>query len=260
MILFNAFSFFGSANKGLLVYTPIALLSILAIRPAFKSRPEIAVFATVTLLSLVMGCSMVIFWADETWGPRYLHSAMAPLVLLIAVNRRGVPMRARAEAPLLALALLGVFISFLGVAFSYSELHKAAMKSGQSTLENLQGDPAWNQIRFNMKLMEIRAGGGKEGVSEPVSWPPEPQWWYGRPLDTPELRTVDLRDYSEPQPLILRIPSAAQGSGERAARLVYLNFSWVGLGLLIFAGYLCLKGEEARPATKRAGREAGSAP
>ena len=252
-IFFNAFSFFGSANKGLFVYAPIALLTILALRPAFKSRPEIAIFATVTLLSLVIGCSMVVFWADETWGPRYLHSAIAPLVLLLAASRIGIPFRARAEAPLLALALLGVLISFPGVAFSYSELHKAAMKSGQSTLENLQGDPAWNHIRFNLKLMGIRASGGKERVSEPVSWPPEPHWWYGRPLDTPELKTVDLRDYSEPQPLILRIPSAAQGPGERATSLVYMNLSWVGLCLLIFAGYVCLRGERAQPATRRAG-------
>ncbi|HVF91330.1 MAG TPA: hypothetical protein VNH22_14785 [Blastocatellia bacterium] len=245
-VLFNMFSLFGSTNKGLIIYSPILLLCLIALRRAYRSRPDISIFAALTLFGLGAGCSLLYFWGDETWGPRYLHSSVAPLVLVLAASRVGVPFRMRTEAALAALAVLGAFISFLGVAFHYGNLHKAAVETGQSTIENLQTQPAWNPIRFNLKLLLTRAGAGKEQAIEPVNWPPEPHWWYGKPLEAPELKTVDLRKFTNPQPLILRDGADFQGPGERAVRIIYSNLLWIGALLLIITGYTCLKRERAR--------------
>ncbi|HYP28650.1 MAG TPA: hypothetical protein VE262_18205 [Blastocatellia bacterium] len=257
--LFNIISLFGSANKGFLIYSPIMILCLLALRKAFRSRPEIAAFACLTLLGLAAGCSLFYFWADETWGPRYLHSAVPPLVLVLAASRRGLPFRLRPEAPLAALALLGLFISFLGLAFHYGHVHKAALETGQSTLENLQTEPAWNPIRFNLMLLGVRARAGKVAPDQPSNWPPEPHWWYGRPAEAPEQKAVDLRKFANPQPLVLRDPAGFTGAGERAVRIIYLNFLWMGPALLLVTWSSCRRGDEEMAASRPRGKKADAA-
>ena len=66
--------------------------------------------------------SFLEMWSDETWGPRYLHSALGPLVLCFAASRRSRPLHLRTEAPLAAAVLLGLGVSFLGTLFYYGSL------------------------------------------------------------------------------------------------------------------------------------------
>ena len=50
-----------------------------------------------------------------------------------------------------------------------------------------------------------------------------------------------------------------KNSGEKAMRLVYINFVWAGLLLLIIAGRASLKREEASAPGPRGVRKAGAA-
>src|SRR5207253_5615063 len=117
---------------------------------------------------LMIGSAVVSWWSEETWGPRYLHSAVAPLLLCLAAARRDRPFRLKREVPLAALAGCGLFVSFLGVTFYYGLLHRAALASTRSNLETIQNDPGWNHVRFNLELLRTWIEGG----TRERRWPP----------------------------------------------------------------------------------------
>ena len=99
-------------------------------------------FALLTLVGLAGGFSLLRNWSDETWGPRHLHSAIAPLLLCYAAAVGDRIMRPRWAAALAAAASVGFVISSLGVLFNYGSLHGVIGKASQLTLE------AWHWIRL----------------------------------------------------------------------------------------------------------------
>jgi hypothetical protein len=200
----HAFSYFGSPNKSLLIYAPVTGLSLLALPRAYRAHPRVVIFAALTLAGLVGGFSALYMWAEETWGPRYPHAAIAPLVISFAAARAAVPFHWRREVPLLAAMSIGTAVSFLGAFFYYGILHNAAIDSSQATLETIQHDPRWNHARFNLKLLQVWRSqrSGREGEAE--QWPPPPHWWFERPADAPPDKTVDLRELAVPQPVLFQ--------------------------------------------------------
>ncbi|MBO0721012.1 MAG: glycosyltransferase family 39 protein [Blastocatellia bacterium] len=230
--VFNLFNYFGSANKSLFIFAPIVILSFLGIRRAYKAQPAIVIWALLTLSGLAGGFALMVVWSEETWGPRYLHSAIAPLLLCFAASVSGRPFRWQRELPLLATVVLGVFISFLGVVFHYGCLYVAAKESSHSSLEAFQHDPRFNHLRFNLNMLRIwgRARLGLE--SKPELWPPEPFWWFARPADAPAIKQVDLRETAIPMPVLFRgwnAGSMSERSTYRVLRKACFGFLVLGL-------------------------------
>jgi hypothetical protein len=235
----QAFAYFGSPNKSILIHAPVVALSLAALPRAYRAHPRLAIFAVLALAGLAGGFSLIHMWAEETWGPRYLHAAIAPLVVALAATKAGVRFNWRAEAPLLALASAGLAVSFLGAFFPYPPLHVAAMRSGQSTLEALQYDLRWNHVRFNLKLLQIWAHGRVSSNIEPQPWPPALHWWFERPPDTPPEKTVDLREMASPQPMLAQGWNEQKPIPRRAyqiLRLLCLACFVFGIGLWAWVG------------------------
>jgi len=218
-----------SLNKGLFVYAPLTVAAIAGTRRAWGHARHVTAFSMLTLFGLAAGSSLVFFWADETWGPRYLHAAVAPLIVLLAASRRGVPLRWRTEWPLAILAAAGLFVSGLGSLFYYGNLHVVAMTASEATLEGLQSDPAWNPVRFDFELAELWL----EPRAEPVLWPPSRHRWFPAPGESgikPPDKPVDIRPFASPQPYLLR-----NGPWSDPVRLCCSSFLVIGLLMLVTA-------------------------
>jgi len=243
----NVYSFLFSANKGLILYAPIIILSLMALRQAYLNHPRIVIFAVLTLAGLAGGFGLLFAWAEDTWGPRYLHSAVAPLVICLAVARRSIPFRFRQEVPLVALAVLGAAISFLGSFFYYGALHLAATECSQNTIEALQYDIAWNHPRFNLQLLQVwlRKGLASSGVvtsGEAEQWPPAHHWWFARPPDAAPEKIIKLKDYATPQSALFRYWRMSGAKRPALLLWVFLVGSFLSsLMMLVWLGRLVAK-------------------
>jgi hypothetical protein len=233
-VAFNMISLLGSVNKGLLVYCPVMLLCFAGLAQTYKADRRVAVFAALALGGLVGGCSLVFFWSDETWGPRYLHSAIAPLLICLAVSKQKIQFRFRREIPLIVLGILGTAVSFLGAFYYYGEVQRAATRSSQSTIEALQYDPNWNHIRINLKLLQL----WMSGSGEPEPWPPARRWWYEQPLNAGPATTIDLRDFALPQPTVVRGWGIQKEGPYLVVWCSHLVFLVTGSLLLVLVGRL----------------------
>ncbi len=235
VFLVHAVSLFGSANKGLFFYCPVLIAAALVLGRAWKRERGAAVFAVLTTLGLAAGFSMIRnWWADETWGPRYLHSAVAPLLVVLGVAwERGAMPRAWRRT-ISGLGTVGLVISLLGVFFYYGALQTACTRASQSTLETLQGDPVWNHVVFNGRLFRAWARGASSPSSSPVIWVPAHYWWYETPPDFREWKGVDLRRFATPRPLLFRRPASLSPGGRRLRMLSAAALA-IGLALLVAA-------------------------
>jgi hypothetical protein len=221
-------AFFASPNKGLFVYAPLTLLALFAIPRAAAVDRRVAVFALLTLLGFAGSLVFLEMWADETWGPRYLHSAIAPLALCLAASRRDRVLGLRKEAPLAVAVVLGLLVSFLGACFYYGSLMNIAARTRPLTMESLQGDLTWNHIRLNARLLGVWLS--RRGSDDPPQYLRAPRLWdFRNPQWQQTWNKVDLRPFSEPQPLLLRLPVSPRGRWIRRA-----------LGACGLAGILCL--------------------
>ena len=64
------------------------LIALLALEPILKEKSALAIFTLLTLAGLVGGHALLTgYTEEETWGPRYLHSSIAPLILCIGWTR-----------------------------------------------------------------------------------------------------------------------------------------------------------------------------
>ena len=219
-VLAQAFSFFGSANKSLLIFAPVVALSLLRLPQAYRAQPQLVIFALLVLGGLVGGYSLVTVWAEETWGPRYLHSAIAPLVICLAATK---PLgEAYGLKKLILAAALGLLVNLPGALVSYTGLHLAATNSSRSTLTALQYDPAFNHVRFNYRLLGLWLAARFGGANQPVPWPPPPAWWFAKPADAASEKAVDLRQWATPQSAVLRAWTPAMHSSPRQHLLLRL--------------------------------------
>ncbi|MBL8171857.1 MAG: hypothetical protein JNJ50_27100 [Acidobacteria bacterium] len=238
LFFFQAFSFFGSVNKSLLLFAPLTAWALWRLPRAFAANRSLTIFALLALGGLVFGFSLVRVWTEETWGPRYLHSGIAPLLLCLAVSQRAQPAQIRLAnfwLPLAATSLLGLAINLPGVLIPYVSLHQIATRSSHHTLTAIQYDPAWNHVRVNYKLFGLWLF-AREGQSvAPVPWPPPQSWWFEKPEPAPAETTVDLRGWAMPQPILLQQWRPTQSASQRLHQLTRGIFlGCLLLGLLLF--------------------------
>jgi hypothetical protein len=197
-IILNAISLFISTNKGLLIYCPVVLLCLLALRPAFRANRPVVTFACLALLGQVAIASVTAFWSDETWGPHYLQCTIGPLFIALAASNAGRPIVLRRELALAAFCLWGLLISILGNLFSYQTLHWVAQVTSPSTIEQLQYDARWNPIRFNLNLVRQRLLPNRDIYWPPIDHPVPPL----SSLPSTETHPVSLTQYTALQPYL----------------------------------------------------------
>ena len=195
----NVIGVFGSPTKGLFVYAPVLLASLYAVPRAFRTHRLIAIFALLIAGSTLGLICLLKSPADEVWGCRYMHLAIAPLILCIGAAWPRFSWRQ--AVPIVALAAVGVVVSFLG-AFYYYGVRDVAMKdASQHTMEWITGDSIWNPVQFNARLFEIWVSNPGKA---PVLWTPEHIWVWAPPPDAPPWKTLNLRDYCQPQSFMVR--------------------------------------------------------
>jgi hypothetical protein len=193
----NAIGIFGSPNKGLLVFAPVLLLSLYAIPRAIRAQREVTVFALLVTGSILAFIALLIVSADEVWGPRYMHVAVAPLLLCIGVVWPRFVWKQ--HIALLALAGMGIAISFLGAFYYYGSRGAAVYDGGHNTMEWLYGDPVWNEVSFNAREFKLWLNN-----CSPTSWTPVHIWVWEAPPGSPPWKAIELQKYCQPQSFMLR--------------------------------------------------------
>jgi hypothetical protein len=247
-----------SVNKGFFVFSPICGVGIAGLRRAIAVRKDVVVFALLTLAGPLAGLSLLVNWADETWGARYLHAAVVPVLMLLAVSRAGQPFRPRREWPLITAVIIGISISFLGSFSYYGNLMRAATLTKSSTLENYVYNLEYNHIRFNGKVFSlwVRRLAGHGVASE--RWVPAVHWWYERPAEMPVLEPADVAPFVVPQPILFRELSSRPTLAERVIWSAYFLFLCAGVWLLVGLSRTLLKvggeGVEERRTSPSPGR------
>lgn len=207
--------FLGSPNKGLIVFAPLALLALFAIPRALGVDRRATIFAMLAFAGLAGGSSLLDLWTDETWGPRYLHSSIAPLVLCLAAAWPSTDAAPRSRAPFYAAVALGFGVSLLGVLFHYGTVARAAVEAAPVDHEALQGNPVWNHVRFNSRLFAVWLALCAGNAPDPVLFAQGHPWDFREPVRVAERKPVDLRTYAVPQPLVLK--ALGPGSAVRPA-------------------------------------------
>jgi hypothetical protein len=194
----NVIGIFGAPNKGLFVFAPVLIFTIWAIPRLFQTHREIAVFALLVTGCTVALVAILVVSADEVWGPRFLHVAIAPL--LVSIGAAWPRFNWRTHVPVMALGVIGFTISFLGAFFYYGARGEAAQAAGQNTLEWFAGDTVWNEVAFDGRLFHVWLKAG----TDPVPWTPAHHWAWVPPQDSQAWKTINLRQYAEPQSYLLR--------------------------------------------------------
>ena len=152
-IFTNLFGLLGSPAKGLFIFAPILVAALWAIPRAFRTHRDIAIFSALVFACMMAFLSLLIAPYDETWGPRFLHVVVAPLV--ICIGAAWPAFQWRVYLPLAVLATIGVVISFLGAFFYYGARGKASDDARQNTMEWLTSDNVWNEVVFDARLFQV---------------------------------------------------------------------------------------------------------
>jgi len=193
----NFVGLFGSPTKGLFIFAPALLLILYAVPRAFRAHRDAAIFASLVTVCTAVFIACLLEIADELWGPRFLHVLIAPLLLVIGAAWPRFEWRR--HAALVFLSVLGMAISFLGAFYYYGARDWAAERSVQNTLQWFAGDSVWNEVTFDARLFGVWWRGG----TEPVPWTATHIWVWAPPPGTPPWKTLNLRDYSDPQSFLL---------------------------------------------------------
>jgi len=244
----NLLSLFGSANKGLFVYCPITMLSLFLIPKAYKEDKCTTLFAGLVLAFSAIGCSVLIYWSDETWGPRYLHVAIAPLIICLALAIRRIQFRLGAKAVLAALASWGLVVGFLGAFFYYGLLQGVAAATSPSTLEQLQGDVQWNPILFHARLFKLWLRSSDAPVQDDDYWPAEPHYWMNDPNRQIPYNPMNIRGLARPQALLVKNWGARTASSDGVLWWLCLASLLSGAGALVWSGYRIAGETDTAPA------------
>ncbi len=198
----NVVSFFGSANKGLIVFAPLVIVALFAVRTSWKHDRDATTFALLALVPPLLGFSMLMIWTDENWGPRYLHVAVAPMVLCLGIARTHRAFSLRREIPLITSLLLGFVVSFLGAFFSYGALQYVASQTCQARLETFQSDLVWNHVRFNARLLTVWLSA--EDATEVMWTPTHHPWDFSGGAKYEEPLSANLKEVMTPQAALIR--------------------------------------------------------
>jgi hypothetical protein len=225
----NVIGLFGSPTKGLFVYAPILLVTLYAIPQAFRRHRSTVIYTLLVVGGTLAMLAPLTTPVDETWGPRYLHTAV-PL-LLLCVGAAWPCFRWRRDIPLVALAALGLLISFLGAFYYYGVQDIAAARAGQNTIEWITGDTDWNHVTFNARLLRVWLAKG----TGPVLWTPRHTWVWRPPVAAQEWKSVDLRDLCQPQSFMVRFWNAPKPGVVLTVFRGYVGSLIVGLMCLTLA-------------------------
>jgi len=225
----NLIGIFGSPSKGLFLYAPIMLVGLYAVPRAFRTHRPIAIYAL-----LIVGCTLGLIClltspSDEVWGPRYMHTSIAPLMVCIGAAFPKFEWRKHFVLPVLT--LIGVAVSFLGAFYYYGTIDFAAAKTGQNVMEWLTGDGSWNPIEFNVRLFRVYAF--SKGT-EPVVWTPRHTWVWTAPPNAIEWRSINLREYCQPQSFLLRFWHAPKQGVALKISTLYLACLTLGVFFLVW--------------------------
>ena len=234
-VFINTFGVFGSPNKGLFVYAPVLLASIYAVPRAFRAQRDMLIYAMLVTACTLGLISIMRFPTDEVWGCRYMHVAIAPLILCIGAA--WTRFRWRLGSPLVALTLIGLVISFLGAFYYYGLLDFAMKDAGQNTVEWINGDSTWNPIEFNARLFRVWFHGG----TAPVMWTPAHIWIWTPPADAQPWKSIDLRPFCQPQSFMLRFWHVPKNGIVMAIFLLYVGSLVVGLLSLAWVALRTIK-------------------
>ena len=104
--------------------------------------------------------SLLIVTSDEVWGPRYMHVAIAPL--LVCIGAAWPRLDWKIGLPLAVLAIAGLVFSFLGAFSIYGVPSSAMREAGQNTMEWIDGDPVWTGPIFEARLVRAWLKPGKK--------------------------------------------------------------------------------------------------
>src|SRR5262249_5349014 len=138
---------------------------------------------------MTMLISTLLVTADEVWGTRYMHVAIAPL--LLCIGAAWPRLNWRTYVPVAALGALGVAISLLGAFYYYRSRGSAMYAGGQNTMEWIAGDSVWNEVAFDARAFNVWV----EGCTEASPWTPKHIWVWELPPGTPPWKTIDMRTY-----------------------------------------------------------------
>jgi hypothetical protein len=111
----------GSSGKGLFLYAPVTLLSLLSFRSFYRRSPRGAVLCGLVPLLLVLFHAKWVAWhGDGFWGPRYILPAVAFLVLPVGSFLESAPRVKWRRVVFCALLAAGVLVQAGGVTVSYA--------------------------------------------------------------------------------------------------------------------------------------------
>jgi hypothetical protein len=196
------------------------MLCLYAIPRAFRTvQRDLAVFAFLITACTVGLVSLLIVTADEVWGPRYMHVAIAPL--LVCIGAAWPRLDWKIGLPIGALAAAGLALSSLGAFSYYGEFHSAMQAAGQNTMEWINGDTVWIEPIFEARLVRTWMHPG----SEPVPWTATHVWVWEPPRDAPPgWKTINLREYATPQSALLQNwHTKLEGTNRTIFRLALLS-------------------------------------
>jgi hypothetical protein len=223
----NVIGIFGSPTKGLFVYCPVLLASVVAVHRIFRTNRQLAIFTLLITMCTIGFTSILINPGADGWGPRYLHAAVAPLILCIGAAWPDFSWRR--NAVLVPLAVIGVAISFLGAFYYYGQRDFAAKAALQNTVEWMDGDLVWNPITFHARLFRAWLYQSRSG---PVLWTPSHTWEWTPPPGGMTWITVDLRAYCQPQSCMVRFWHAPKSGIVGKIFATYLSSLFIGIASL----------------------------
>jgi hypothetical protein len=108
-----------SPGKGLVFYSPLVVLGILGLRELWRRDGPLAATVVLTASINIVLIAIPPYWADETWGPRYIVPTAWLLVLPIAwwlTTRRRRRWLAAVAVAAVCFQFGGVFASYVSVA------------------------------------------------------------------------------------------------------------------------------------------------
>ena len=141
-----------SPGKGLVFYSPLAILALLGLRQLWQQgwQAEVTLIGGLFLVQLATYASWWAWDGGWTWGPRFLVSTQPLLILglLPWLNRP------RYRWVLLLFATVAYFVQIIGVATDPSAYLGATHFSYEQTLFLPTASPIWGQLQ---DLLDLRA-------------------------------------------------------------------------------------------------------
>jgi len=236
----NVFGLFGSPSKGLFLFAPILVLSIWAVPRLFHTRRDLAMFAGLATACTVAFLAILISPYDETWGPRFMHGTIAPL--LVCIGAAWPRMTWRFGSVLTVLGALGVGVSFLGAFFFYGQRAQVAEAAGQNTMEWLTGDNVWNEVFMDAQMFRVWLKGG----DVPALFSAKHIWAWTAPPGAAPWKEVDLRSFAQPQSVLFYHAGKERTTHTETLRRFYIACFPVGFALLSAALWTGLRHGESK--------------